>query len=301
MEGLEKLKSHFAPHQKVVFPLLVIIIAAIVLGVWQLFSLTVQVSSLKSELALSVEKMDARIIEVATVLTEEVAEDRKDLTVIKEKLGIFEDEVGTISGALDSLEKLSKTDPELLQKYSKVFFLNEHYVPDSLSKVSSKFNYHEDKDIEVHSKVWPHLKEMMEDALDEEVEIYVYSGYRSFGTQASLKGQYTVSFGEGANKFSADQGYSEHQLGTTVDLITTGISGSLTGFEKTEAYEWLKNNAYKYGFTLSYPEANKYYVFEPWHWRFVGVKLATYLNKNNLNFYDADQRKIDEYLISLFD
>src|SRR3990167_1970818 len=113
---------------------------------------------------------------------------------------------------------------------------------------------------------------------------------------------YTVVYGAGtANSFSADQGYSEHQIGTTLDFITTRLSGQLTGFDKTEGYQWLLNNAHNFGFILSYPKNNTYYVYEPWHWRFVGVKLATYLYDNKLNFYDMDQREIDTYLANTFD
>ena len=90
-------------------------------------------------------------------------------------------------------------------------------------------------------------------------------------------------------------------MGTAVDLITTGISGTLDGFDTTTAYQWLLSNAYRYGFVLSYPKGNSYYTYEPWHWRFVGVKFATYLHDNKLNFYDVGQGQIDEYLISIFD
>src|SRR3970282_1720772 len=127
------------------------------------------------------------------------------------------------------------------------------------------------------------------------------SGYRSFGTQASLKSQYSVTYGSNSNSFSADQGYSEHQLGTTVDFTTKKTGETLTGFDKTPAYEWLLKNAYLFGFIFSYPKANFYYIFEPWHWRFVGVYLATYLHEQNKNFYDMPKRDIDQYLIKIFD
>lgn len=104
-----------------------------------------------------------------------------------------------------------------------------------------------------------------------------------------------------ANSFSADQGYSEHQLGTAVDIITPGLGGVLDGFDKTNAYQWMLQNAYKYGFILSFPQNNGYYVYEPWHWRFVGVKIATDLHNQNMHFYDMDQRVIDTYLVSIFD
>ena len=146
------------------------------------------------------------------------------------------------------------------------------------------------------------MEDMLKASLVDDKEIYVFSAYRSFDEQNALKDQYSIIYGVGtANQFSADQGYSEHQLGTTIDLITTGIGGTLEDFEKTIAYQWLLNNAYKFGFTMSYPDNNDFYVFEPWHWRFVGVKLATQLNNDRKNFYDLDQRDIDEYLIYLFE
>ena len=111
-----------------------------------------------------------------------------------------------------------------------------------------------------------------------------------------------MTYGAGtANSFSADQGYSEHQLGTTVDMITSGLGGVLDGFDTTKAYQWMLSNAYKYGFILSYPKNNNYYVYEPWHWRFVGIKFAKYLHDQKLNFYDLEQRTIDSYLVSIFD
>ncbi|MEK9173171.1 MAG: D-alanyl-D-alanine carboxypeptidase family protein, partial [Patescibacteria group bacterium] len=73
------------------------------------------------------------------------------------------------------------------------------------------------------------------------------------------------------------------------------------GFEKTNSYKWLTENAYQYGYVLSYPPNNIYYQFEPWHWRFVGVALATKLHNDNKYFYDFPQREIDEYLVNIFD
>jgi D-alanyl-D-alanine carboxypeptidase len=142
---------------------------------------------------------------------------------------------------------------------------------------------------------------MIEDAKEDEVNLLVVSGYRSFETQKSLKSAYSVNYGKGANTFSADQGFSEHQLGTTVDLTTKELGQNFSSFEKTKAYIWLTENAYKYGFTLSYPKGNAFYIFEPWHWRFVGLDLARTLQKEKKTFYDLDQREIDTYLVDIFD
>lgn len=213
----------------------------------------------------------------------------------------MEDQVRELAGTVSDLDKLSKTDKELLQKYSKVYFLNEHYIPESIREIDNEWKYDETKEQKLHNKVMPFFEDMLEAAKDDGVELWVTSSYRSFDYQTQLKGAYTITYGSGANAFSADQGFSEHQLGTTIDFTAKGLNGGLTGFQTTPAYQWLLDNAHKYGFTLSYPEGNAYYVFEPWHWRFVGQELAKDLRDENAHFYDWEQRKIDQYLLHIFD
>ncbi len=248
---------------------------------------------------------DARILELESLLGETktmLEETIDDLDEEKDRNKDFEDQIEKIGSAVGTLDKLAKTDPELLQKYSKVFFLNEHYMPPKLVEIDTNFLYHEDGDPEfIHKQVEPFLIKMLKEAEGDGVKLWVLSAFRSFDEQRALKGAYTVSYGTGANAFSADQGYSEHQLGTTIDFTTEDLSGALTGFEATPAYAWLTKNAYKYGFILSYPEGNAYYVYEPWHWRFVGTDLARDLQNDKKSFYDLDQRELDKYLISIFD
>jgi len=217
------------------------------------------------------------------------------------KNNLFEEQINTIQGAVGILEKLNKTDKELLQKYSKVYFLNENYAPSNLAEIDLKYLYDKDKPLQIHANVQPYLYNLLENASSSSVSIEIISAYRSFSDQSSLKLSYKMIYGSGANKFSADQGYSEHQLGTAVDFTTPDTGASFLKFETTTAYKWLTENAYKYGFILSYPKQNTYYRFEPWHWRFIGVSLATKLHDSNKYFYDLDQREIDSYLISLFD
>ncbi len=210
-------------------------------------------------------------------------------------------QVQALGQTVGTLNKLANTDKELLEKYSSVYFLNENYVPASLSAIDAQFLNRPDKSEQFLAGVYPHLLQLLNDAKAQQVPMQVLSAYRSFGTQSALKTSYKITYGAGtANAFSADQGYSEHQLGTALDFTTPSLNG-LTGFEKTTAYSWLQANAYKYGFELSYPKGNKYFVFEPWHWRYVGVELATKLHTDGRNFYDMDQRDIDTYLIKFFD
>lgn len=232
---------------------------------------------------------------------EELDEVEDDYRREKRKNDDFEDEFRETIDTIKDLDKLSKTDEELLQKYSKVAFLNEHYVPTNLREIDDEFKYSEDRRHQLHSNVMPFFEEMLEDAKRDDIDLWVVSAYRSFDTQAQLKGAYLVQYGSGANTFSADQGFSEHQLGTAVDFTTGGLGGGLDGFGNTEAFEWLEDNAHKYGFILSYGQNNPFYVYEPWHWRFVGTELARDLNRSNDTFYTMDQREINEYLLNIFD
>jgi D-alanyl-D-alanine carboxypeptidase len=202
-------------------------------------------------------------------------------------------EVGTLSKAV-------YYDDELLKKYSKYYFLNENYTPSSTILINTEYTLN-NKEVNILTEVKPKLESMISDASSSDIKIIVHSGYRSFAEQKGLKSAYTRTYGiTKSNQFSADQGYSEHQLGTTVD-ITDGKSGLSISFDKTKTYGWLQNNAYKHGFILSYNKNNVYYQYEPWHWRYIGVELATYMHDNNLNFYDIDQNKIDEYKTKIFD
>jgi D-alanyl-D-alanine carboxypeptidase len=211
-------------------------------------------------------------------------------------------QVEMVNETAQTLDKLSKIPFQLLQKYSKVYFLNEHYKPMDLSSIPSKYTFDKKIDYQLEGQIMPFFEDMMSAADDEGIDLIVVSAYRSFATQSSLKATYQVIYGAGtANQFSADQGYSEHQLGTTVDFSTRNLKGESSTFDNTPAYIWLQNNAYKYGFVLSYPKNNAYYVYEPWHWRFVGVDLAERLHRQKKNFYDLNQSVINNYLGVIFD
>jgi LAS superfamily LD-carboxypeptidase LdcB len=241
-------------------------------------------------------------------LEETIADLRNDNNLLsqaleaeKAKNASFESQIGELAGTIGRLDQLSRTDKEILQKYSKVYFLNENYVPEDLSQIPTDYVYQKGRTESAHTKVVPFLTEMIEAAKRDGVNLEIISAYRSFKEQASLKSNYTVVYGSGANRFSADQGYSEHQLGTTLDFTTDKLGAGYTAFKSSPGYQWLLDNGYKYGFMLSYPEGNKYYQFEPWHWRFVGKSLAMRLHEEKQNFYDLDQRVINNYLINIFD
>jgi LAS superfamily LD-carboxypeptidase LdcB len=229
---------------------------------------------------------------------EDLADDYRDERDRNEE---FEDQIRELSGTLGDLDKLARIDEQLLAKYSKVFFLNENYMPEKLKEIPSKYILEGKKDQYFHANAYDHLEDMIKAAARDDIDLKVISAYRSFDEQNALKGQFTQVYGTGANTFSADQGFSEHQLGTTVDLTSQEIGGTFASFAETEEYEWLLENAWRYGFILSYPKENTFYIFEPWHWRFVGTDLARDLNRNDETFYTMEQREISKYLLNFFD
>jgi len=215
----------------------------------------------------------------------------------------FGKRVEELASSVNFLDKLSKTDRELLQKYSSVYFLSENFVPDPLVPLDDELRARTEGGAMIHGEVLPYLRTMMRSAKADGVPLLILSAYRSFGEQSAVKTGYKVTYGTGtANKFSADQGYSEHQLGSTVDFVTPENPASLsTSFSTSPQYRWLLEHAHEYGFVISYPEDNTHFQFEPWHWRFVGIALATYLHNDTKYFYDLDQREINAYLARIFD
>ncbi|MEX0672940.1 MAG: M15 family metallopeptidase [Candidatus Paceibacterota bacterium] len=286
-------------HPAVYIPTTLTVLLAAGLG-YTYYDFSMKLEATQSELASSTERVAALEDELASSekISTELAERLREEEAIVDE---FSDTIRELSGDIGHLTRLEEVDEELLQKYSKVYFLNEHYHPGQLEKIDQEYVQKSEEEY-VHKKVWPFLEEMLEDAEDDDVELRIISAFRSFDEQTSLKSHYDVVYGAGtANQFSASQGYSEHQLGTTIDFTTPQLGTNFNSFDQTEAYEWLENNAHKYGFVLSYPEDNAYYQFEPWHWRFVGEELAEDIHDDNTSFYDMDQREINKYRADMFD
>lgn len=273
-------------------------------GVYGYVSLTNELARSKDALArvqAEAQTREATLTEDLRSKTEENISLAGELRLLEEERDDDKKTVRKLSNTVNDLEKIVATDPELLAKYSKVYFLNENYAPAKLSTIATEFVFQKDRTYEVHADVAPFLTDLLEDAKKEGLSLQVASSYRSFAAQTALKSGYRVRFGTGANAFSAEQGYSEHQLGTAVDFTTPTVGGTFVGFDKTDEYAWLTRNAHEYGFIISYPKGNTYYQYEPWHWRFVGEKLADRLHEDEIHFYDLDQRVIDTYLGELFD
>ncbi len=113
------------------------------------------------------------------------------------------------------------------------------------------------------------------------------SGYRSYDTQKIVHARQVARLGLKAGEaLAARPGYSEHQTGLAADVSASGQGCAIqVCFAKTKAGKWLAANAWQYGFILRYPDGQTKvtgYQFEPWHFRYVGVQLATEMKSQNI-------------------
>ena len=144
--------------------------------------------------------------------------------------------------------------------------------------------------------------EMQKAAAADGVTVWMQSGYRSVKYQTSLyerktkyyldKGYDNAAAREKAAAVVNPPGYSEHNCGLAADLNSPEHTGLDEGFEKTAAFRWLCEHAGDYGFILRYPkdaEDKTEIIYEPWHWRYVGVENAAKINASGLCFEEYSE------------
>lgn len=161
--------------------------------------------------------------------------------------------------------------------------MEKGYVPE-LTKLKS--------DYYVDSRIAEAANQMLKDAKAAGMRIEICSAYRSVERQEQVfnesleerlkKGMdYWEAFSD--NRLSvAEPGTSEHALGLALDLISNQYTELDEGQESTKEAKWLKENCYKYGFILRYPPEKTDItgiIYEPWHYRYVGVEDATEIMK----------------------
>lgn len=163
-----------------------------------------------------------------------------------------------------------------------IIVVNKTYsLPKSYKSNNLKKGRDEDKEKYYMDKTALDAFNEMKSAIKKEknANIYIYSGYRSYDTQNKTYNSFVNGEGKtAADTKSARPGHSEHQTGLSVD-----INNVKNSFKDTTEGKWLKDNAYKYGFILRYPEGKTNetgYMFEPWHYRYVGKELAKELYNN---------------------
>ena len=195
-----------------------------------------------------------------------------------------------------SLENGSSSTPQGLDtEFSKLLLVNgKNPLPDrqsyaqNLTTIDAKYLCGElnqlDKD------VLPYATALMDAAWADGIDIFIKSPFRSYETQERLYNNevnYWIRKGMGQSEAEdkaativARPGTSEHHCGFAIDFNETN-----TSFENSDAYRWMLNNAADYGFILRYPEQKQEItgvIYEPWHWRFVGINVAKDINSKNM-------------------
>ncbi len=197
------------------------------------------------------------------------------------------EELGAMSFSTDLSEYEQYMNPSerdgFLTLINKVQTIVADSVPEDLVSVPTEYTYY-GKSVQLRETAEKALEAMMIEMYAAGFDdIFVTSGYRSYNYQASLFENYVAEeMASGISRaeaekivetYSARPGTSEHQSGLCVDLISKYMSGLNESFADNDVYEWLCENAWKFGFILRFPQdktAETGYSFEPWHYRFVG-------------------------------
>ncbi len=258
---------------------------------------------------------------VTTLETPTIMEPSKIETVLQ----CYENTAYVYRADIDQSVLTTNLQARYLLLMNKEKSLGADYVPSSLSILTCPTHY--DEELELESRAAEALIQMYREMkVDGVQDLMVTSAYRSYSYQkqtynAHLRKEMQGISVEAINflgeeyiratywdqgigslnvadahkvvqSYSAKPGQSEHQTGLCIDFITSTMDDKLTvQFEETEAFAWLSENAYRFGFILRYPEGKEKitgYTYEPWHYRFVGREAAT-------NMYFADLT-LEEYL-----
>lgn len=175
---------------------------------------------------------------------------------------------------VDALRVEMAADPSLLRRADKQKSLPADFEPSDLVALDGSGLSVSRPGHRLRRPAFDALRAMSSAASADGVTLLVSSTYRSYEYQKNLFAGYVAEMGEKeAARVSALPGTSQHQLGTAMDF------GSITdAFALTTAGKWMAANAGRFGFSLSFPkgmEAVTGYVWESWHFRFIGKEAVT--------------------------
>ena len=177
-------------------------------------------------------------------------------------------------------------DKKYLMLVNKYHYLEESYTPESLVSIPPTYSYGEYGSQKATEDTYNAFLNLWNASHEAGFYLMVNSSYRTYAEQQEVYDDYRRSGGEDyADSIAARPGYSEHQTGYTLDVFEKGYSQK--DFETSDSYNWLKENAYKYGFILRYSKEKENitgYSFESWHIRYVGIDAAKVIYENNITF-----------------
>ncbi len=190
-------------------------------------------------------------------------------------------------------------DATLVSKFSYDMLINKHrylsedFEPDDLYDVPKE--YASEEGFKCNRVAFEAFKAMSLDATNQGYGILINSAYRSYQDQLDIIEYYKKAYGQNyVDKYVAKAGYSEHQTGLALD-IKSKMGGT---FVRSKEYQWMLDNAYKYGFIYRYSERGEFFTGfreESWHYRYVGKDIALYLHEhNNMTLEEYWAKNIDK-------
>ena len=184
---------------------------------------------------------------------------------------------------LEKYTSLSETDT-----YSETMLVNNYhsltstYTPENLTTLDEEYSI--DGEQQMAGTAAEAFKRLVDDAEKEGYHIKARSAYRSYAEQVEVYDLYLATYGQNyVDRFVAKPGFSEHQTGLCVDVMSTDTST----FADSDEYTWIRNNAYKYGFIERYQKSKEDitgFSSESWHYRYVGVEVATEIYNQKITF-----------------
>ncbi|MCD8027538.1 MAG: M15 family metallopeptidase [Erysipelotrichaceae bacterium] len=182
----------------------------------------------------------------------------------------------------ESVEVETVDDPtDVTVLVNKIYVIDEDWYPDDLVSVC------DDSTIYLRQEAAEAYEKFYNAAVEQGIELYSISGFRTYETQSLYYSRAVTYYGlEHAAQYNAYPGRSEHELGLAIDVSYRKTGERLNSTVATsDIGKFIVSDAYKYGFILRYQEDKidiTNYAYEPWHIRYVGVELATYLYENGL-------------------
>ena len=199
-----------------------------------------------------------------------------------------EDDDTTVLAVNLDMDKENYEDSVIVTDFSTDMLVNKHrsltkdFEPDDLVSIDEEYAA---DDTQAGSRIAVNaFIEMYKDAQKEGYDLVINSSYRSYQDQEEVCNTYRDLYGDNyVTNYVAMPGFSEHQTGLSFDIG----SKDTNVFAESDEYTWIQENAHKYGFIQRFPEeyeAVTGFRAEPWHYRYVGKKIASYIYENNISF-----------------
>ena len=264
-------------------------VLAIIIGGGILNVVTTAVAKINKTDAIELPKEDSKLVAIEKPIISHKVSPTQNPLEIPQKQRIMQ----TTENRIDDVKKngcespTTPTEDWWLNPINRVNSLGS-YVPNNLSDIRGNIQTLGNKFICLTDTTNNALEELINAIESAQLKIIAISGFRSRSYQKRLFDAWRSRFTTTPPYFAvAEPEHSEHQLGTTIDFMSgTQVNADFEKFGESLEYVWMKDHAYEYGFVQSYEKGKEEitgYIGEAWHWRYVGVPIATAIKEQNIS------------------